>query len=141
MARGVVGGSLAGKRIAALGLAFKPSSDDVRDSPSLDVCGRLVAEAGIVPAHDPVALKNASRLRPDLRYAKSVSEAAEGADLALLLTEWTEYRSIDPSVLAEVVARRNVIDARCVLDAQASESAGWSLRTVGVASGHKAGSK
>lgn len=141
MAREAVGGSLAGKRIAALGLAFKPNSDDVRDSPGLDVCGRLVAEGGIVSAHDPVALKNASRLRPDLRYATSVSEAAEGADLVVLLTEWTEYRSIDPSVLADVVARRTVIDARCVLDAQAWESAGWSLRTVGVASGHKAGSK
>jgi UDPglucose 6-dehydrogenase len=131
MAREVVGGSLAGKRIAALGVAFKPNSDDVRDSPSLDVCGRLVAEGAIVSAHDPVALENASRLRSDLRYAQSVFDAAEGADLVLHLTEWTEYRSIDPSVLAEVVARRNVIDARCVLDAQAWESAGWSLRTVG----------
>ena len=131
MARDAVGGSLAGKRVAALGLAFKPNSDDVRDSPSLDVCGRLAAEGAIVSAHDPVALENASRLRPDLRYAKSVLEVAEGADLVLHLTEWTEYRSIEPSALAEVVAQRRVIDARCVLDVRAWEAAGWTVRTVG----------
>ncbi len=131
MAREAVGGSLEGKRIAVLGVAFKPNSDDVRDSPSLDVCGRLVAEGAIVSAHDPVALENASRLRSDLLYAKSVFEAAEGADLVLHLTEWTEYRSIEPPALAEVVARRNLIDARCVLDAQAWESAGWAVRAVG----------
>ena len=131
MAREAVGGSLAGQRIAALGVAFKPNSDDVRDSPSLEVCGLLAAEGAIVSAHDPVALENASRLRPDLRYAKSVFEAAEGADLVLHLTEWTEYRSIDPSALAEVVARRTVIDARCVLDARAWEFAGWIVRTMG----------
>lgn len=131
MARDAVGGSLAGKRVAVLGLAFKPNSDDIRDSPSLDVCGRLAAEGAIVSAHDPVALENASRLRPDLRYAKSVFEAAEGADLVLHLTEWTEYRSIEPSALAEVVAQRRVIDARCVLDARAWEAAGWTVRTMG----------
>jgi len=131
MARDAVGGSLAGKRIAALGLAFKPNSDDVRDSPSLDVCGRLAAEGAIVSAHDPVALENASLVRPELRYAKSVLEAADGADLVLHLTEWTEYRSIEPSALAEVVARPVVIDARCVLDVRAWESAGWTVRTMG----------
>jgi UDPglucose 6-dehydrogenase len=131
MARAAAGGSLAGKRIAALGLAFKPDSDDVRDSPSLDVCGRLAAEGAIVTAHDPVALDNASRLAPELRYAKTVVEAAEGADLVLHLTEWSEYRSIDPAALADVVAHRIVIDARCALDAQAWESAGWTVRTVG----------
>ena len=82
-------------------------------------------------AHDPVAVENASRLHPELRYAKSVLEAAEGADLVLHLTEWTEYRSIEPSALAEVVARRRVIDARCVLDVRAWEAAGWTVRTVG----------
>jgi UDPglucose 6-dehydrogenase len=131
MAREVAGGSLSGKRIAALGVAFKPNSDDIRDSPSLDVCGRLAAEGAIVTAHDPMALENASRVRPELRYATSVLEAAEDADLVLHLTEWTEYRSIDPSALAEVVAQRNVIDARCVLDTQAWQAAGWSVRALG----------
>jgi UDPglucose 6-dehydrogenase len=131
MAREVTGGSLSGKRITALGVAFKPNSDDIRDSPSLDVCGRLAAEGAIVTAHDPMALENASRVRPELRYATSVLEAAEGADVVVHLTEWTEYRSIDPAALAEVVAQRNVIDARCVLDRQAWQAAGWSVRALG----------
>jgi UDPglucose 6-dehydrogenase len=88
-----------------------------------------------VSAHDPVALENASRLRPDLGYASSVLEAAERADLVLHLTEWTEYRSIDPSALGEVVDQRRVIDARCVLDVRAWESAGWTVRTVGRSTG------
>src|ERR1700735_3498678 len=83
LARDAVGGSLAGKRVAVLGVAFKPNSDDVRDSPSLDICGRLIDEGAIVSVHDPVAMPNAARVRPDLRYAKTVSEAAERAELVL----------------------------------------------------------
>ena len=132
MAREALGGSLAGKRIAALGLAFKPNSDDIRDSPSLDVCRRLVAEGAIVSAHDPMAVENASRLLPDLRYAKSVIDAAEGADLVLHLTEWADYRSLDTAALGEVVAQRSIIDARCALDAQVWESTGWTIRALGV---------
>jgi UDPglucose 6-dehydrogenase len=131
MAREAVGGSLAGTKIAALGVAFKPGSDDVRDSPSLDVIGRLAAEGAIVTGHDPVALDNAARLHPELRYAKTVLEAAEGADLVLHLTEWDEYRSLDPAALAGVVAHPTIIDARCVLDTRAWQSAGWTVHTVG----------
>ena len=131
MARGAVGGSLAGKRIAVLGIAFKPNSDDIRDSPSLEVCGRLIAEGAIVSAHDPVALENAARSRSGLRYADSVFDAARDADLVMHLTEWAEYRTIDPTALGRVVARRALIDARCVLDAAAWESAGWSVRVLG----------
>ena len=80
LARAAAGGALAGKRVAVLGIAFKPNSDDIRDSPSLDVCGRLAAEGAIVSVHDPVAMPNAARQRPDLRYAASVPEAADGAD-------------------------------------------------------------
>ena len=103
--------------MAVLGAAFKPNSNDVRDSPSLDVCGRLTAEDAIVSVHNPVAMPNAARDRPDLRYAASVSEAAEGADLILHLTEWADYQAIDPAALGAVVAQRTVIDARCALDA------------------------
>jgi UDPglucose 6-dehydrogenase len=131
MTREAVGGSLAGKRIAVLGAAFKPNSDDVRDSPSLDVCGRLSAEGAVVSVHDPVAMPNAARSRPDLRYAASVSEAAEGADLVLHLTEWADYQAIDPAALATVVARRAIIDARCTLDASQWRAAGWSVRVLG----------
>jgi UDPglucose 6-dehydrogenase len=132
MARAALGGSLAGKRITALGLAFKPNSDDIRDSPSLDVCRRLVAEGATVSAHDPMAMENASRLLPDLRYAESVIDAAERADLVLHLTEWADYRSLDTAALGKVVAERSIIDARCALDAQLWESNGWTIRALGV---------
>ena len=99
-AAGGPGGSLDGRRVAVLGVAFKPNSDDVRDSPSLAVCDRLTAEGAIVSVHDPVAMPSAARKRPALRYAPSVFEAAEGADLVLHLTEWSDYRAIDPAALA-----------------------------------------
>jgi UDPglucose 6-dehydrogenase len=130
-AREAVGGALEGCRAGVLGVAFKPGTDDVRDSPSLDVCCRLAAEGAQVTVHDPVATGSAARLRPDLRYAASALEAANGADVLLHLTEWPEYRLIDPGMLGRVVARRNVIDARCVLDEQRWRSAGWSFRALG----------
>jgi len=131
MARAAVGGTLAGKRVAVLGAAFKPNSDDVRDSPSLDVCERLTRQGAIVSVHDPMALPNAARVKPALRYAQSVSEAAEGAELVLHLTEWADYRAIDPFALAKVVTQPILIDARCVLDAGLWRSAGWSVRVLG----------
>jgi hypothetical protein len=82
----------------------------------------------VVTAHDPVAIKNAARIRPDLRYAGSISEAAADADVVLHLTEWADYRALDPVMLATVVARRNIIDARCTLDEKPWLSAGWSFR-------------
>ena len=131
LAREIGGGTLAARRITVLGLSFKPGSDDVRDSPSLDVCHLMMQEGAIVTAHDPVAMVNAARVRPDLRYAASVSEAAQDADVVLHLTEWADYRAIDPAMLAAVVSRRNIIDARCALDETAWRSAGWSFRILG----------
>jgi UDPglucose 6-dehydrogenase len=131
LAREAVGGSLAGKRTAVLGIAFKPNSDDIGDSPSLDICGRLAAEGAIMSVHDPVAMPNAARTRPDLRYAASASEAAEGADVVLHLTEWADYRAIDPAALATVIRQRAIIDARCALDTHAWQEAGWTVRVLG----------
>jgi UDPglucose 6-dehydrogenase len=131
MAREVAGGSLLGKHVTVLGLAFKPNSDDIRDSASLDVCERLAQEGAVVTAHDPVALVNAARVKPHLHYAASVSEAASGADLLLHLTEWPDYRALDPAALAAVVAHPVMIDARCSLDDQLWRSAGWSVRVPG----------
>ncbi len=131
LAREVVGGTLAGRRLAVLGLAFKPGSDDVRDSPSLHVCGQLLGEGALVSVHDPVAMENAARIQPGVRYASSVSEAATDADAVLHLTEWADYRLIDPAMLATVVAQRNMIDARCSLNEAAWRSAGWSFRVPG----------
>lgn len=131
LAREVLGGDLAGRRLAVLGLAFKPGSDDVRDSPSLHVCGQLLAEGALVSVHDPVAMDNAAQIQPRVRYASSVPDAAADADAVLHLTEWADYRGIDPAMLARVVARRNMIDARCALDENAWRSAGWSFRVLG----------
>jgi UDPglucose 6-dehydrogenase len=131
LARQAVGGDLAGHRVAVLGIAFKPNSDDIRDSPSLDICGRLAAEGATVSVHDPVAIPNARRKRPDLRYAASVSEAAQDAELLLHLTEWQDYRAIDPAALARIVAQPSIIDARCALDAELWREAGWTVRIPG----------
>jgi UDPglucose 6-dehydrogenase len=131
LARQAVGGELDGKRVAVFGAAFKPNSDDIRDSPSLAISGSLAREGAMVIVHDPVAMPNASRVRPDLRYADSVHEAAEGADLVLHLTEWADYRAIDPAALAEIVAAPVLIDARCTLDAARWRSAGWSVHVPG----------
>ena len=131
LTREVLGGSVSGRRVAVLGLSFKPGSDDVRDSPSLHVCRLLMEEGALVTAHDPVAMKSAARIRPDLRYAESVSAAATNADIVLHLTEWADYRAIDPVMLGSLVAERNMIDARCALDEKPWRSAGWSFRVLG----------
>jgi UDPglucose 6-dehydrogenase len=131
LAREAVGGGLAGKRAAILGIAFKPNSDDIRDSPALDIATRLAAAGAIVSVHDPVAMSNAARHRPDLRYADSVSEAAQDADIVIHLTEWADYRAINPVALAEVVAAPRLLDARCALDAAKWRDAGWSVRVLG----------
>ena len=131
LARQAAGGSLDGTRVAVLGVAFKPNSDDVRDSPSLAVCDQLQAEGAAVSVHDPVAMPNAAKRRPGLHYAGSVFEAARDADLVLHLTEWADYQAIDPAALARVVARRVIIDARCCLDARQWHDAGWTVHVLG----------
>jgi UDPglucose 6-dehydrogenase len=131
LTREAVGGTLSGQHVAVLGIAFKPGSDDVRDSPSLAVCDQLAREGAIVRVHDPVATGNAARVRPELRYAETVTQAAADADIVLHLTEWPDYRAIDPAALGQVVARRNIIDARCALDGQFWRSAGWTVRVLG----------
>ncbi len=131
LARQAVGGSLDGKRVTVLGIAFKPNSDDIRDSPSLDICGRLAAEGALVSVHDPAAMANAARHRPQLHYADSVSAAARDTDLVLHLTEWADYRAIDPAALARIVTTPTLIDARCTLDATLWRDAGWTVRILG----------
>ncbi|WP_254716756.1 UDP-glucose/GDP-mannose dehydrogenase family protein [Actinomadura sp. WMMB 499] len=131
VARRALGGSFAGRAVAVLGAAFKPDSDDVRDSPALDVAAAIRAEGGTVTVHDPRAMANARRAQPSLRYAGSALEAARGADAVLLLTEWREFRELAPSDLAPVVAGRIVVDARNVLDPAAWRAAGWTYLALG----------
>ncbi|MFD0904470.1 UDP-glucose dehydrogenase family protein [Actinomadura sediminis] len=129
--RRALGGSFAGRTVAVLGAAFKPDSDDVRDSPALDVAASIQAQGGVVTVHDPKAMANARRTQPSLGYAGSAVEAARGADAVLLLTEWREFRELTPSDLAPVVAGRVVVDARNVLDAGAWRAAGWTYVALG----------
>jgi UDPglucose 6-dehydrogenase len=127
LAREAVGGNLDGKRVAVLGIAFKPNTDDLRDSPSLDICKRLAAEGAIVTVHDPVANATAARTYPAFCYADSVHEALAGAEVVLHLTEWADFRAIDPAAVAEIVAQKVLIDGRSALDADAWHAAGWSV--------------
>ncbi len=131
MAARAAGGAVGGKRIAVLGAAFKPNSDDIRDSPSLDVCERLHRQGATVTVHDPAAIPSAARAKPHLAYAATVTSAAAGADLVLHLTDWADYQALDPHALAAVVARPILIDGRCTLDAPAWRAAGWTVHIPG----------
>jgi UDPglucose 6-dehydrogenase len=131
LAREVCGGSFLGVRVGVLGAAFKPDSDDVRDSPALNVAGQLHLQGAEVSVYDPKAAPNARRIFPTLTYADSVDDACRDARLVLHLTEWREFREMDPAVLGKVVAERRVIDARNALDAAAWRAAGWLYRGLG----------
>lgn len=122
---------LAGKQIAVLGAAFKPDSDDVRDSPALDIASQLFAAGAEVSVHDPKAIANAKRRFPELNYQSDVESALAGADLVLHLTEWKEYRALDPIQVGGLVRGRVIIDGRNTLDQSAWERAGWKYRGLG----------
>jgi UDPglucose 6-dehydrogenase len=130
-AREDCGGTLTGKRIGVLGAAFKPNSDDIRDSPALTVAGQIHLQGAHVTVYDPRAVDNARRAFPTLGYADSADQACAGADLVLHLTEWQEFRDMDPQALGRVVAHRGIIDARNALDGQRWREAGWSYRALG----------
>jgi UDPglucose 6-dehydrogenase len=125
------GGSLLGANIAVLGAAFKPESDDVRDSPALNVAGQLQLNGAAVSVYDPKALENAQRLFPTLNYAVSVEEACERADAVLVLTEWRQFIDLDPKDLAERVRARVIVDGRNCLDVARWQQAGWRLFRLG----------
>jgi UDPglucose 6-dehydrogenase len=131
LARDQCGGSFLGQRIAVLGAAFKPDSDDIRDSPALNVAAQIRLQGGHVTVHDPRALDNARKIWPDLAYADSIEDACHGATVVLHLTEWPVYREIDPSALGEIVKERRLVDGRNVLDPVAWRAAGWTYRALG----------
>jgi UDPglucose 6-dehydrogenase len=131
LAREVCDGSLLGKRVAVLGAAFKPDSDDIRDSPALNVAAQLQLQGAVVRVTDPAAVENSQKLWPQLDYAATAEEAAERADAVLVLTEWREYRELDPVAFGKVVAQKRVLDGRNALDREAWTAAGWSYRALG----------
>lgn len=129
--RELVGGDLRGARIACLGAAFKPNSDDVRDAPALHVAQLLHEEGAQVVVYDPEAMPNARRKYPDLSYADSAEQAVERADAVALLTEWQEFQDADPEALGALVTHRRLLDARHALDSDAYRAAGWEIRALG----------
>ncbi|MEU4809381.1 UDP-glucose/GDP-mannose dehydrogenase family protein [Nocardia fluminea] len=125
MAARACGGSLLGANVAVLGAAFKPESDDVRDSPALNVAGMIQLHGAVVTVYDPKAVENSRRVFPTLNYATSVSEACDRADVVLVLTEWNEFTALTPTDLDPVVRSRSIIDGRNCLDSTAWRAAGW----------------
>ena len=124
-------GRLDGVRVAVLGLAFKPHSDDIRDSPALDIALRLAENGAIVTATDPEAIPNARQHAPQLTYIDTPADAVAGADIVVLITEWPEFTGLDPHKVGELVSRRTIIDGRNALDADAWKAAGWRFRGIG----------
>lgn len=131
LSRKACGGSVLGARITVLGAAFKPESDDVRDSPALNVAGQLQLGGAEVTVFDPQAMDNARKIFPTLRYATNAIEACSGADAVLVLTEWQEFRRLDPTEVAHVVRSREILDGRNCLDAQQWTSQGWNYWKLG----------
>lgn len=125
------GGSLLGANIAVLGAAFKPESDDVRDSPALNVAGLLQLNGAAVNVYDPQALDNARKVFPTLNYATSALEACERADVVVVLTEWQEFVDLDPTALAKLVHARVIVDGRNCLDVARWRNADWRVHCLG----------
>ncbi|WP_167107234.1 UDP-glucose/GDP-mannose dehydrogenase family protein [Mycobacterium sp. DL592] len=125
------GGSLLGANIAVLGAAFKPESDDVRDSPALNVAGMLQLNGATVNVYDPKAMENSQRLFPTLNYSTSALEACDRADAVLVLTEWQEFLDLEPQALATTVRARVVVDGRNCLDSGRWADAGWKVYALG----------
>ncbi|MFI6445384.1 UDP-glucose dehydrogenase family protein [Kitasatospora sp. NPDC050543] len=131
LAREQCGGGFLGRRVAVLGAAFKPNSDDIRDSPALNVAAQIQLQGAQVTVYDPKAMDNARKMFPSLSYGTSALETAEGAHVVLHLTEWQEFRELDPAALGAVVAERRMIDGRNVLDGARWRAAGWTYRAMG----------
>ncbi len=131
VASALVGGDFLGRNIAVLGAAFKPNSDDVRDSPALNVAAAMHLKGANVRVHDPKAITNAKAMFPTLTYCESAEEACRNADLIALATEWDEYRRIDPAHLRSIVRTPRLLDTRNAIDREYWTSAGWQVYALG----------
>jgi UDPglucose 6-dehydrogenase len=127
-----LGGSVFKKNVTVLGAAFKPHSDDIRDSPALDVAVKLHGLGAWVTITDPAAIENARRVHPQLNYVEDRDEALRGADAVIVVTEWDEYRrELSPEHAASLTEGRVVVDGRNCLDAGAWRAAGWDYYGMG----------
>lgn len=131
LTRQLCDGNLLGHRVTVLGAAFKPNSDDVRDSPALSVAGSLSLAGADVSVFDPQAMDNARKVFPTLNYADSAEEALEGADVVVLATEWAQFRELDPVEVGGIVGRKVIIDGRNVLPVGKWQDAGWNIQALG----------
>lgn len=131
LAKRAVGGHLIGASITVLGCAFKPNSDDVRDSPALNVAGQLSLKGAQVTVFDPQAMDNARKIFPTLHYAESAEAALQGADLVILATEWDEFVQLDPTHVRGWVRTPVLIDGRNALDSSRWAEAGWDYKALG----------
>lgn len=126
-----LGGNVRGRRITVLGAAFKPNSDDIRDSPALEITRALFNLGALITVTDPKALPNVRRTDPELNAVDDLDSALEGAELVMLLTEWDQYRMLDPDAVAQTVASRKIIDGRNILPLHTWKSAGWTAVGLG----------
>lgn len=124
-------GSLLGHRVTVLGCAFKPNSDDVRDSPALSVAGSLSLAGAAVTVYDPEGMENAKKVFPTLDYAADTETALREAELVILATEWEQFKELDPNEAGELVDNKHIIDGRNVLDVAAWANAGWKIQALG----------
>ncbi|MFE9127852.1 UDP-glucose dehydrogenase family protein [Streptomyces sp. NPDC007148] len=131
LARELCAGDVQGKRVAVLGAAFKPDSDDIRDSPALDIASRLHLQGAEVTVFDPQAMDNARKHYPTLSYALSAPDAVRGADVVLHLTEWPQFAALDPAALIDLTYRPRIIDGRGTLDGARWAAAGWDFHALG----------
>ena len=131
VAADMLGGELLGRKVAILGVAFKPDSDDVRDSPALNIAAALHLRGAQAVVYDPKANDNARAAFPTLSYVDSAEQALADADLTLLLTEWDEFVTLDPVATHDLVAEARILDGRNVLDPQLWRAAGWQYRGIG----------
>jgi UDPglucose 6-dehydrogenase len=131
VAGAMLGGDFLGKNVAVLGAAFKPNSDDVRDSPALNVAAAMHLKGAGAQVHDPKAMPNARRQFPTLTYCESAEDACRNTDLIVLATEWDEYRNMDPHALRSIVRQPRLLDARNAVDHEFWTSAGWQVYALG----------
>jgi UDPglucose 6-dehydrogenase len=131
LVREVCGGSIVGRRIGVLGAAFKPHSDDIRDSPALSIAAQMQLQGAQVTVTDPRAIDNARKKWPDLAYAETVEDAVRDTETVLVLTEWPEYVGLDPVALKKMVRSPRIIDGRNCLDPATWRAAGWTYRALG----------
>ncbi|MEK0056829.1 UDP-glucose dehydrogenase family protein [Corynebacterium sp. KPL2825] len=131
LAKEAFNGSLLGHRVTVLGCAFKPNSDDVRDSPALSVAGSLSLAGAAVTVYDPEGMDNAKKVFPTLDYAADTDDALSEAELVILATEWKQFKELDPQQAGQLVDNKHIIDGRNVLPVADWQQAGWKVEALG----------